>query len=122
LLLHIGQEVSLNNLSKDERVGAQIVLNALEEPLKRIAENSGYQGNVIAEKVRTLDKHIGFDALTGELVNMVESGIIDPAKVTRAALQNAVSIASLVLTTQTLIAEAKEENPEQWQQTTRVFQ
>ncbi len=113
LLLHIGQEVSLNNLSKDERVGAQIVLNALEEPLKRIAENSGYQGNVIAEKVRTLDKHIGFDALTGELVNMVESGIIDPAKVTRAALQNAVSIASLVLTTQTLIAEAKEENPEQ---------
>ena len=112
LLLHIGQEVSLNDLSNDERVGAQIVLSALEEPLKRIAENAGYQGEIIAGKVRDMDKKIGFNALTGEFVDMVKSGIVDPAKVTRAALQNAVSIASLALTTQTIIAEHKEEKPE----------
>lgn len=112
LLLHIGQEVSLNDLSNYERVGAQIVLSALEEPLKRIAENAGYQGEIIAGKVRDMDKKIGFNALTGEFVDMVKSGIVDPAKVTRAALQNAVSIASLALTTQTIIAEHKEEKPE----------
>jgi chaperonin GroEL len=112
LLLHIRQEVSVDNLSNDEQVGALIVLNALEEPLKRIAENAGYQGNIIASKVRGLDKKIGFNAMTGEFVDMVKSGIVDPAKVTRAALQNAVSIASLALTTQTIIAEHKEETPE----------
>ncbi|QPM69218.1 chaperonin GroEL [Atribacter laminatus] len=112
ILLHIGQEISIDNLSNDEQIGAQIVLNALEEPLKRIAENSGYQGNIIAGKVRDLDKKMGFNAMTGDLVDMVKSGIVDPAKVTRAALQNAVSIASLALTTQTIIAEHKEEEPE----------
>ncbi|NLJ50395.1 MAG: chaperonin GroEL [Candidatus Atribacteria bacterium] len=112
LLLHIGQEVTLNDLSNDERVGAQIVLSALEEPLKRIAENAGYQGDIVAGKVRDMNKKIGFNALTGEYVDMVKSGIVDPAKVTRAALQNAVSIASLALTTQTIIAEHKEEKPE----------
>jgi chaperonin GroEL len=112
ILLHIGQEISIDNLSNDEQIGAQIVLKALEEPLKRIAENAGYQGNIIAGKVRDLDKKMGFNAMTGDLVDMVKSGIVDPAKVTRAALQNAVSIASLALTTQTIIAEHKEEEPE----------
>ena len=112
ILLHIGQEISIDNLSNEEQIGAQIVLKALEEPLKRIAENAGYQGNIIAGKVRDLDKKMGFNALTGDLVDMVKSGIVDPAKVTRAALQNAVSIASLALTTQTIIAEHKEEEPE----------
>jgi len=113
IFLHIAQELSLDNFSGEEIVGAQIVINALEEPLKRISENAGYEGNIIAGQLRTQEKQIGFDATTGQFVNMIETGIIDPAKVTRAAIQNAVSVASMILTTQALIAEYTEEESEE---------
>ncbi|MGC8777625.1 MAG: TCP-1/cpn60 chaperonin family protein, partial [Candidatus Caldatribacteriaceae bacterium] len=82
---------------------------AMEEPARRIAENAGYEGALIVEKMRKESPRVGFDVLQGRFVDMIMEGIIDPAKVTKAALQHAVSIASLVLTTQVLIAEKKEE-------------
>ncbi|HEY8418409.1 MAG TPA: chaperonin GroEL, partial [Limnochordales bacterium] len=93
----------------DERTGVQIVRRALEEPLRQIAINAGLEGAVIVQRVRELPQGHGFDALTGQFVDMVQAGIIDPAKVTRSALENAASIAGMVLTTETLIAEAPEE-------------
>lgn len=93
----------------DEKVGIDIVRRALEEPLRQIATNAGMEGSVIVEKVRDLEPGMGFNALTGEFVNMIEAGIVDPAKVTRSALQNAASIAAMILTTETLVAEKKEE-------------
>jgi chaperonin GroEL len=82
----------------------------MEEPARRIAENAGYEGAIVVEKMKGQDPRVGFDVLQGRFVDMIAEGIVDPAKVTKAALQNAVSIASLVLTTQVLIAEKKEEN------------
>ena len=96
-------------LEGDEAVGAGIVAKAVEEPLRQIAENGGYEGSVVVEKVKSLKGDKGFDASTGEYVDMIKSGILDPAKVTRSALQNASSIASLLLTTECLITEIKEE-------------
>ncbi|MBG0826477.1 chaperonin GroEL [Planomonospora sp. ID67723] len=95
-------------LSGDEATGAAIVRKALEEPLKQIAVNAGLEGGVVVEKVRNLTPGEGLNAATGEYVNMFESGIIDPAKVTRSALQNAASIAALFLTTEAVIAEKPE--------------
>jgi chaperonin GroEL len=95
-------------LSGDEATGANIVRRALEEPLKQIAINAGLEGGVVAEKVRHLDAGHGLDAATGEYVDMFKAGIIDPAKVTRSALQNAASIAALFLTTEAVIAEKPE--------------
>ncbi|GAA3020764.1 chaperonin GroEL [Streptosporangium longisporum] len=95
-------------LSGDEATGAAIVRKALEEPLKQIAVNAGLEGGVVVEKVRNLPAGEGLNAATGEYVNMFESGIIDPAKVTRSALQNAASIAALFLTTEAVIAEKPE--------------
>lgn len=95
-------------LSGDEATGAAIVKKALEEPLKQIAVNAGLEGGVVVEKVRNLTPGEGLNAATGEYVNMFESGIIDPAKVTRSALQNAASIAALFLTTEAVIAEKPE--------------
>ncbi|AWS47228.1 chaperonin GroEL [Streptosporangium sp. 'caverna'] len=92
----------------DEATGAAIVRKALEEPLKQIAINAGLEGGVVVEKVRNLTPGEGLNAATGEYVNMFESGIIDPAKVTRSALQNAASIAALFLTTEAVIAEKPE--------------
>ncbi|MEU8196838.1 chaperonin GroEL [Microbispora sp. NBC_01189] len=92
----------------DEATGAAIVRKALEEPLKQIAVNAGLEGGVVVEKVRNLPAGEGLNAATGEYVNMFESGIIDPAKVTRSALQNAASIAALFLTTEAVIAEKPE--------------
>ncbi|MDP9848484.1 chaperonin GroEL [Streptosporangium lutulentum] len=92
----------------DEATGAAIVRKALEEPLKQIAVNAGLEGGVVVEKVRNLTPGEGLNAATGEYVNMFESGIIDPAKVTRSALQNAASIAALFLTTEAVIAEKPE--------------
>jgi chaperonin GroEL len=83
-------------------------LNALAEPLHLIAKNAGFQGDVVVEKVRSLPKGQGLDAVTGEYVDMIEEGIIDPLKVTRSALQNAGSIAAMVLTTEVLVAEKPE--------------
>jgi chaperonin GroEL len=96
----------------DERTGVEIVRRALEEPLRQIAENAGLEGSVIVEKVRALGKEEGLDALTGQFVNLVQAGIIDPAKVSRTALENAASIAGLVLTTDAMVAEKPEKKPE----------
>ncbi len=92
----------------DEKVGIEIVRRALEEPLRQIAQNAGYEGSVEVDRVKKSANGIGFDAMTGELVNMIEAGIVEPFKVTRSALQNAASIGALILTTETLIADKPE--------------
>ncbi len=96
----------------DEKIGINIVRKALEEPLRQIAENAGFEGSVQVNNVRTKNAPIGFNAMNGELVDMFEAGIIDPLKVTRAALQNAASIGALILTTETLIADKPEPKKE----------
>jgi chaperonin GroEL len=98
-------------LTGDEATGAQIVRRALAEPLKQIAVNAGLEGGVVAEKVNTLTPGHGLNAADGEYVDMFKAGIIDPAKVTRSALQNAASIAGLFLTTEAVIAEKPEKTP-----------
>ncbi|MEV0623612.1 chaperonin GroEL [Nonomuraea sp. NPDC050404] len=98
-------------LPGDEATGAAIVKKALEEPLKQIAVNAGLEGGVVVERVRNLTPGEGLNAATGEYVNMFDVGILDPAKVTRSALQNAASIAALFLTTEAVIAEKPEKNP-----------
>ncbi|MBO8137087.1 MAG: chaperonin GroEL [Desulfotomaculum sp.] len=92
----------------DEQTGINLVKRALEEPLRQIANNAGVEGSVIVEKVRNEAKGIGYNALTGNFENMIENGIVDPAKVTRSALQNASSIAAMILTTETLVADEPE--------------
>ncbi len=96
------------SVSGDERTGVDIVKKALEAPLRQIAENAGIEGAVILEQVRNSAAGIGYNALTGEFVNMIDAGIVDPAKVTRSALQNAASIASMLLTTEALVVEKVE--------------
>ena len=98
----------LDVLSGDEKTGVQIILKALDEPVKQIAKNAGLEGSVIVEKVRDAEDFIGFNALTEEYVDMLKSGIVDPAKVTRSALQNAASVAAMVLTTESLVADKPE--------------
>jgi chaperonin GroEL len=107
-------QAALNGVGDDddERTGVAIVKRALEEPLRQIAENAGLEGSVIVEKVKALGTHEGLDARTGEFVDLVKSGIIDPAKVSRAALENAASIAGLVLTTEAMVAEKPEKKTE----------
>ncbi len=102
---------ALDNLQVegDERIGVNIVRRALEEPLRQIAQNAGAEGSVIVEKVKELPAGHGFNAATGEFVDMVKAGIVDPAKVARTALENAASIASMLLTTEALVAELPEE-------------
>ena len=100
-------------LSGDEKTGANVVLKALEAPLYHISANAGLEGAVIINKVRESEVGVGFDAYNEVYVNMVEAGIIDPAKVTRSALQNATSIASTLLTTESVVAEIKEDTPAQ---------
>ena len=98
--------------SGDEKVGVSIVLRALEEPARQIAENAGFEGSVIINKILSSKKKAyGFNAYTEEYVDMYEAGIIDPAKVTRSALQNAASVAAMALTTEALVADKKEETP-----------
>ena len=92
----------------DEKVGVKIVVRALEEPVRRIAQNAGAEGSVVVEKVKNLSKNEGYNAVSGEYVDMVKAGIVDPAKVTRTALENAASIASLMLTTEAVISEKPE--------------
>ena len=99
------------DLSGDEKTGAEIVLKALEAPLYHIAANAGLEGSVIINKVYESEVGTGFDALTESYVDMIQSGILDPAKVTRSALQNATSVASTLLTTESVVADIKEENP-----------
>lgn len=111
--IHASKEVAklAADMEGDEKTGANIILKALESPLRRIAENAGLEGSVIIDKVRSEEPGFGFDALTEEYVNMVESGILDPAKVTRSALQNATSVASTLLTTESVVANIKEDAP-----------
>lgn len=94
----------------DEKTGITIIKRALEEPVRQIAHNAGLEGSVIVERLKKEEVGIGFNALTGEWVNMIEAGIVDPAKVTRSALQNAASVASMVLTTEAVVADKPEEN------------
>ncbi len=101
----------LTGLTGDEATGAKIVEYAIEAPLKQIAVNAGLEGGVVVEKVRHLPAGQGLNAATGEYVDMIKSGIIDPAKVTRSALQNAASIAALFITTEAVIADKPEKNP-----------
>ncbi|MCL4386604.1 MAG: chaperonin GroEL [Cyanobacteria bacterium] len=108
VLVDVSKKIDLKSLSGDSLTGAMIVVKALEEPLRQIANNAGLEGSVVVEKVRTLPDGEGFDALTGKYVNMIEAGIIDPAKVTRSALQNAASVAALLLTTEVIVAEKPE--------------
>jgi chaperonin GroEL len=98
-------------LSGDERTGAKIIEKALEEPIRQIVDNAGLEGSVVVDKMKSNDAGIGFDVLSEKFVNMVETGIVDPAKVTRFALQNAASVASLVLTTEGLVADIPEKEP-----------
>ena len=101
-----------DSLSGDEKTGAYIVLKALEEPIRQIAKNAGVEGSVIIDKIRCAGKvGYGYDAYTETYVDMISAGIVDPTKVTRSALQNAASVAAMVLTTESLVADKKEENP-----------
>jgi chaperonin GroEL len=98
-------------LEEDQAVGANIVRVAVSAPLKQIAENAGLEGGVVVEKVRELPAGQGLDASNGTYVDMIKEGIIDPAKVTRSALQNAASIAGLFLTTEVVVADKPEKAP-----------
>ena len=96
----------------EEQVGVEIVKRALEEPIRMIVQNAGAEGSLVIEKVRaSKDDAFGYNALTDEYENLVQAGVIDPTKVTRTALQNAASIAGLLLTTEALVVEKKEDKP-----------
>jgi chaperonin GroEL len=112
-LLHAQEAVGelRDSLEGDERTGARIVHRALEEPIRQIAENAGADGSIVVDKVRSRGDSIGFNALSGEYEDLVGAGIIDPAMVTRSALQNAASIAGLLVTTDVVVAEPEEETP-----------
>ena len=111
--IHASKEVAklVDTLEGDEKTGAQIILKALEAPLFHIAANAGMEGSVIVNKVRESEIGFGYDALNDRYVDMIEAGILDPAKVTRSALQNATSVASTLLTTESVVATIKEPEP-----------
>ena len=111
--IHASKEVAklVDTLSGDEKTGAEIILRALEAPLFHISANAGLEGAVIINKVRENEVGVGFDALSEQYVNMIEAGIIDPTKVTRSALQNATSVASTLLTTESVVADIKTNEP-----------
>ena len=104
-LVNVISKVASLELSGDEATGRNIVLRALEEPVRQIAYNAGYEGSVVIERLKNSELGTGFNAANGEWVNMVDAGIIDPVKVTRSALQNAASVASLILTTEAVVAD-----------------
>lgn len=101
----------LDETEGDERTGVNIIVRALEEPVRQIAANAGLEGSIVVEKVKAEGTGVGFDALRERYVNMIEAGIVDPTKVTRSALQNASSVAAMVLTTESAVADIEEENP-----------
>ena len=113
VLLDVLEEVEklVDEVEGDEKTGVKIILKALEEPVKQIAINAGIDGSVIVENVKNKDKGIGFDAYKGEYVDMLKAGIVDPTKVTLSALQNAASVASLLLTTEAAVVSIKEDEP-----------
>ncbi len=98
-------EAVMEGLEGDEKTGAQIVLNALEEPVRQIAYNAGVEGSVIVNKIKDSEEGVGYNALTGKYEDMLKEGIVDPTKVTRSALQNAASIAAMILTTESVVAD-----------------
>ena len=108
-LIRAAAKLSTLQLAGDQAIGASIIARAIEEPLRQIATNGGYEGSVVVEKVKAASGNEGFDCATGTYTDMVKAGIIDPAKVVRTALQNASSVASLMLTTECLITDIKEE-------------
>jgi len=112
-LLQAGKALAKLSLTGDEATGARIVEFAIEAPLKQISINAGLEGGVVVEKVRNLEAGFGLNAATGEYVDMIKTGIIDPAKVTRSALQNAASIAALFLTTEAVITDKPEPKGQQ---------
>jgi chaperonin GroEL len=101
-----------SDLSHDAQIGVQIVRRAAEEPLRWIAQNAGEEGNIVVAKVRELDSEVGYNAQTAKFENLIEAGVIDPTKVVRSAIQNAASIASLMLTTEAIVAEIPEKRKE----------
>ncbi|WP_449457490.1 chaperonin GroEL [Streptococcus suis] len=107
-LVNVIDSVAKLELKGDDETGRNIVLRALEEPVRQIAYNAGYEGSVIIDKLKNSELGTGFNAATGEWVNMMDAGIIDPVKVTRSALQNAASVASLILTTEAVVANKPE--------------
>lgn len=107
-LVNVINKVATIEADGDAATGVKIVLRALEEPVRQIAENAGYEGSVIIDKLKHADLGVGFNAATGEWVNMLEAGIVDPTKVTRSALQNAASVAALLLTTEAVVADKPE--------------
>jgi chaperonin GroEL len=109
-LLQAAESIKEDAYEDDERTGARIVLRALEEPLRQIAENAGLEGSVVVNDVRKAKKGFGLNAATGEIVDLVADGVIDPAMVTRSALQNAASIAKNILTTEAIVAEVPEKD------------
>ncbi|GKX32130.1 60 kDa chaperonin [Vallitalea longa] len=111
--IHASKEVAklADNAEGDEKTGINIILKALESPLRQIVTNAGLEGSVVVNKVKESEVNVGFNALTEEYVDMVSTGIIDPTKVTRSALQNATSVASTLLTTESVVADIKEDEP-----------
>ncbi len=105
-------EEYIETLEGDQKTGAIIIAKALEEPVKQIAENAGIEGAIIVANVRKEEKGIGYDALHGKYVNMIEAGIVDPAKVTRSAIENSASVASMILTTEAAVVDIKEDEPQ----------
>ena len=101
----------VDGLAGDEKTGGNIIVRALEEPVRQIAENAGFEGSVVVSQVKTSEEGTGFNAATEEYINMIEAGIVDPAKVTRSALQNAASASAMLLTTEAGITDAPSEEP-----------
>ncbi len=109
-LINVYNKVAELQLEDDEATGANIVLRALEEPVRQIAENAGLEGSIVVERLKGEEVGVGFDAAKGDWVNMVDAGIVDPTKVTRSALQHAASVAAMFLTTEAVVADLPEEN------------
>ena len=110
-LVNVMKKLEEIDAEGDERTGVLLVMKALEEPLRQIANNAGIEGSVVVQKVKELPPGVGFNALTGEYEDMIKAGIIDPLKVTRSALQNAASIAGMLITTEALVTEVPKEEP-----------
>ncbi|MGE5635680.1 MAG: TCP-1/cpn60 chaperonin family protein, partial [Nocardioidaceae bacterium] len=110
-LLRAVEAIDVDSLEGDEATGARIILRSLEEPVRQIAENSGFEGSVVVNDVRKVGPTEGLNAETGEMTDLIKDGVIDPAMVTRSALQNAASIAKNILTTEAIIAEMPEKEP-----------
>ena len=102
----------MKTTSGDEKTGVQIIIKSLEEPIRQIADNAGLEGSVIVDKVKNSATGIGFDVLKAQYIDMIGNGIVDPTKVTRSALQNAASVAAMVLTTESVVADKPEPEPQ----------